>query len=94
MRDLSTTFTTLKYDIQKFSKDFEAYLVEEKKRLTELAAKYEADIKEAQEQIDKCVLRWLVLFCSSYISESVYHSIEAQVRCYLPPRKWQISIDS
>ena len=57
-------FKNLRNDIEKFSKDFTQYLLDEGKRLTEEVEAFEKDIKKYQAEVDRCVLRWLVLCCS------------------------------
>ena len=66
--------------------------MDEDKRLTKEAQGYETDIVDYQAEVKRCALRWLVLCCSSGVSEFFYRRISEDVR--LLPLASYISIDS
>ena len=62
--EVADGFKDHRNDIERFSKHFTQYLVDEGKRFTKEAEGYEKDIKTHQPEVDRFVLPWLVL-CSS-----------------------------
>ncbi|EKM81310.1 hypothetical protein AGABI1DRAFT_91035 [Agaricus bisporus var. burnettii JB137-S8] len=67
-KTVAEDFENLKTDIQGFSKDFTAYIEEQKQKLTEDAERFEAEIKQLQETITKLnveiVVAVIALGCS------------------------------